>query len=128
MISRPARAEDGTPLPLEPGRSAKEIATAYNDWEARERQGQADIREAAGIVLEQERSGGNPAPYLRRVKFNVYEAIKGYRGDTRQAGDKQRGAWFAEVKALPDETKSLARLVAIYEAAKGKKAPAGRAA
>lgn len=116
-----------TEPPYEPGLTAKEVATRYNDWEAREKEGKADLREAAELVLRHERSGGNPAPYLRRIKYSVYEAIRAYRGETRQGGDKQRGEWFAEVKKLPDETKSLSRLVAIYDAARGKGEPAGRA-
>jgi hypothetical protein len=107
--------------PYEPGRSAKEVADAYNAWEKRHGEGKADLREAIELVREHEKSGGNPAPYLRRVKYSVYEAVRAYRGENRQSGDKKRGAWFAEIKAMKDETKSLERLLAIYDEALGRR-------
>lgn len=114
-----------TDRPLEPGPSAKETAQAWAKWEELHRAGDANVADALPLLTAHARAGGNPAPYVRRAKNEVYRLIRDYRGATRQAGDRQRGEWFAAVKALPEDLAGLRKLAAIEAAVRR---PVGRAA
>lgn len=109
--------------PLEPGVSAKETAAAYNAWQKRADAGKATIDEAYAIVARHAKSGGDPAPYVRRMKYTVYQEIRDFRGETRQAGDKERGRLFATVKALPDDLAGAQALRAIQRDLRAKAVP-----
>jgi hypothetical protein len=114
--------------PNEPGVTAKETAAAFNGWEPLHREGKSSVDEALPILEAHERSGGDPAPYVRRVKYGVYEQIRNYRGANRQSGDKRRGELFAAVKALPDTVAGLRRLAEIEREVRGGPGTAGAAA
>lgn len=73
------------------------------------------MREALRIVEDHARSGGQPGPYVRRMKHDAYKDVRAYVGETRQAGDKQRGAWFKEIKALPDTLEGARRLAQLQQ-------------
>lgn len=107
--------------------TARGTADAWNAWEPLAREGKSSVDEAVPILEAHEKGGGNPAPYVRRAKHAVYERIRAHRGATRQAGDRQRGAWFAAVKALPDTVAGLRKLAALERAvrAAGGKGVAG---
>ena len=66
-------------------------------------------------------NGGDPGPYVRRAKYQVYEVVRNYQGVDRKSGDSQRGKWFAEIKALPDTVEGMKKLAAIEKLAREKK-------
>jgi hypothetical protein len=122
--SAPGRAE----RPLEAGVSAKDTAAAWNKWEPLAREGKASVAESVPILSAHVASGGDPAPYVKRAKYGVYEQVRDHRGATRQGGDAERGKWFAAIKALPDDVEGLKKLAGIEAEVRAAKRAQSKAA
>ena len=101
--------------------SAKETAQAWTAWEGFYKEGKATTSEAIPVLERHVSTGGDPGPYVRRAKYQVYEVVRNYQGVDRKSGDSQRGKWFAEIKALPDTVEGMKKLAAIEKLAREKK-------
>lgn len=116
----PSSTSGASPKSSTGGSSAKDTAQAWTAWEGFYKEGKTSTAEAIPILEKHVAGGGDPGPYVRRAKYQVYEVIRNYQGPDKKTGNSQRGQWFAQVKALPDTVAGMKQLAAIEKLAKKK--------